>query len=48
LNDPYGDFRVPIKSTVSGFIIALNQNPIVHQGDALIHIGVGEGGRLKV
>src|SRR5690606_21183643 len=47
LNDPYGDFRVPIKSTVSGFIIALNQNPIVHQGDALIHIGVGEGGRLK-
>lgn len=47
LNDPYGDFRVPIKSTVSGFIIALNQNPIVHQGDALMHIGVGEGGRLK-
>ena len=24
----------------------LNQNPIVHQGDALIHIGMGEG-RLK-
>lgn len=40
LSDPYGDFRIPIKSSVSGYVIALNQNPIVHQGDALMHIGV--------
>lgn len=40
LNDPYGDFRLPIKSPSSGYVIALNQNPIVHQGDALMHVGV--------
>jgi predicted deacylase len=40
LNDPYGDFRQPLRSTTSGFVIGLNQNPIVHQGDALMHIGV--------
>lgn len=40
LSDPYGDFRIPIKSSVSGYVVALNQNPIVHQGDALMHIGV--------
>jgi len=40
LNDPYGDFRQPIRSTTAGFVIGLNQNPVVHQGDALMHIGV--------
>nr|PZN56923.1 MAG: succinylglutamate desuccinylase [Bacteroidota bacterium] len=40
LNDPYGDFRLPIRSTTAGFVIGLNQNPVVHQGDALMHIGI--------
>lgn len=40
LNDPFGDFSQPIRSTAAGFVIGLNQNPVVHQGDALMHIGV--------
>lgn len=39
ITDPFGDFRHPIKSPASGYIIGLNNTPIVHQGDALIHVG---------
>jgi len=40
INDPFGGFKNKITATASGFVIGLNNNPIVHQGDALIHIGV--------
>jgi uncharacterized protein len=40
LNDPYGDFRLAIRAPVSGYVIGLNHNPIVHQGDALVHMGI--------
>ncbi|MEQ9440586.1 MAG: succinylglutamate desuccinylase/aspartoacylase family protein [Cyclobacteriaceae bacterium] len=40
INDPFGDFKVAIKSPVSGFIIGINNDPLVHQGDAIIHIGL--------
>ena len=42
ITDPFGEFKIPIKAPVSGFIIGLNNNPILHQGDAIMHIGVGE------
>ena len=38
--EPYGAFKQPIKSPATGYIIGMNNNPIVHQGDALMHIGV--------
>lgn len=40
ITDPFGDFKIPIKSPATGFIIGLNNNPILHQGDAIMHIGV--------
>jgi predicted deacylase len=40
LNDPFGDFRLAIKSPSPGYVIGLNQNPIIHQGDALIHLAL--------
>lgn len=40
INDPFGGTKLKIKSPATGFIIGLNNNPIVHQGDALMHIGV--------
>lgn len=40
ITDPFGDFRLPVKSTATGFVIGLNNNPILHQGDAIMHIGV--------
>ncbi len=39
LNDPFGDYKVDIKSPVSGYVIGLNHNPLVHQGDAIMHLG---------
>ncbi|NMM49970.1 succinylglutamate desuccinylase/aspartoacylase family protein [Marinigracilibium pacificum] len=38
--DPFGDFSLKVKSPVTGYVIGLNHDPIVHQGDALMHIGV--------
>jgi predicted deacylase len=40
ITDPFGDFKVPVKSTSNGFVIGLNNNPILHQGDAIIHVGI--------
>ncbi|MBW2960326.1 succinylglutamate desuccinylase/aspartoacylase family protein [Mesonia aestuariivivens] len=38
ITDPYGSFRHKVKSTQSGYIINVNQSPIVYQGDAIFHI----------
>lgn len=40
INDPFGGFKNKITSTVNGYVIGLNHNPIVHEGDALMHLGV--------
>ncbi len=40
ITDPFGEFRVQLKSHTSGCVIGLNNNPILHQGDAVMHIGV--------
>lgn len=40
ISDPFGEFKVPVRSTANGYIIGLNHNPIVHSGDAIMHIGV--------
>jgi len=38
LTDPYGSFRHKVKATQTGYIINVNQSPIVYQGDAIFHI----------
>ncbi len=40
INDPFGGFKTKVTASANGYIIGLNHNPIVHQGDALMHIGV--------
>jgi hypothetical protein len=40
LTDPFGDFKVPVRSTYAAYVIGLNNNPIVHQGDALFNLGL--------
>ncbi|MFY0600100.1 MAG: succinylglutamate desuccinylase/aspartoacylase family protein [Cyclobacteriaceae bacterium] len=39
LTDPFGEFKQEIKASKSGYVIGLNHNPILHQGDAVMHIG---------
>lgn len=38
LTDPFGDFEKPVKAKWDGYIICISHNPIVNQGDALVHI----------
>jgi len=40
ITDPYGDFKARFKAPKDGFVIGINHNPVVNQGDALIHLGL--------
>lgn len=38
ITDPYGNFRHKVAASTNGYIININQSPIVYQGDAIFHI----------
>lgn len=38
ITDPYGKFSYEVKAPNAGYIINVNESPIVYQGDALFHI----------
>ncbi|WP_452220027.1 succinylglutamate desuccinylase/aspartoacylase family protein [Lacinutrix salivirga] len=38
ITDPYGKFNHFVKADYSGYIINVNESPVVYQGDALFHI----------
>ncbi len=40
ITDPYGSFRHKVKSHQTGYILNVNQSPMVHQGDAIFHITI--------
>ena len=40
--DPFGHSEEKIVSPVDGYIVGINNQPVVNQGDALIHIGMQE------
>lgn len=40
--NPFGETEEKIISTTNGYIVGINNQPVVNQGDALIHIGVEE------
>ena len=39
ISDPFGGYQKKLKAPHSGYIIGLNNNPVMHQGDAVVHIG---------
>lgn len=39
VTDPYGKIERKIKATFEGYIICLNESPVVYKGDAIFHIG---------
>ncbi|MES2836088.1 MAG: succinylglutamate desuccinylase/aspartoacylase family protein [Bacteroidota bacterium] len=39
LADPYGDMELQLKAPQDCFLIGINNQPIVNEGDALIHLG---------
>lgn len=42
ITDPYGNFRHKVNASQSGYIININQSPIVYQGDAIFNISEGK------
>jgi uncharacterized protein len=42
ITDPFGEYRVQLKSHVTGRVISVNNDPVLHQGDAVMHIGVSK------
>ncbi len=40
ISGPFGDMEMELISPEYGFIIGINNQPVVNEGDALIHIGV--------
>jgi len=38
ITDPYGTMRFKVLAPNNGYILNINQSPIVHQGDAIFHI----------
>ncbi|NNE76747.1 MAG: succinylglutamate desuccinylase/aspartoacylase family protein [Pricia sp.] len=43
ISDPFGYFERNVKSLYSGYVICINQSPIVNQGDAIFHISMNNG-----
>jgi hypothetical protein len=39
ITDTYGETSVKVKSTISGYIIAINYFPVINRGDAIFHLG---------
>jgi predicted deacylase len=39
VTDPYGNFEKKVKASSNGYIICLNESPVVYKGDAIFHIG---------
>ncbi len=42
ISDIFGEQRVPIRSPIDGIVIGMQLNPMVHRGDALVHIAEPE------
>jgi uncharacterized protein len=42
ITDPFGEFNEEIKSQIMGYVVGLNNNPVVNAGDALMHIGMDD------
>jgi predicted deacylase len=42
ISDAFGETRIKIRATVRGIVICHTQNPLVNQGDAIIHLAIIE------
>jgi len=46
ITDPFGEFKEEVRSTVTGYVVGLNNNPVVNSGDALLHVGMEDHCKL--
>jgi predicted deacylase len=48
ITDPYGKMKFNVTAPNKGYIINVNQAPIVHQGDAIFHISTKDNDNLEL
>lgn len=46
ITDPFGEYKEQVKSLVTGYVVGLNNNPVVNAGDALLHVGMDDHCKL--
>lgn len=46
VTDPFGEFKEQIKAPATGYVVGLNNAPVINAGDALLHIGLDDSCRL--
>jgi len=46
ITDPFGEFKEEVKATQAGYVIGLNNGPVINAGDALMHLGMDNFCRL--
>ncbi|HCM75680.1 MAG TPA: succinylglutamate desuccinylase [Cytophagales bacterium] len=47
ITDPFGDFKEQIKAPTTGYVVGLNNAPVINAGDALLHIGLDDSCRIR-
>lgn len=47
MTDPFGEFKEQIKSPTTGYVIGLNNAPVINAGDALLHIGLDDSCKIR-
>lgn len=47
ITDPFGEFKEPVYSNATGYVVGLNNNPVINAGDALLHIGLDNLCKIK-
>lgn len=46
ITDPFGEFKEKVKASETGYVISLNNGPVINAGDALMHLGMDNFCRL--
>lgn len=46
ITDPFGEFKEEVKASETGYVISLNNGPVINAGDALMHLGMDNFCRL--
>ena len=47
ITDPFGEYKEQVKSQLTGYVVGLNNNPVVNAGDALLPIGMDDHCKLN-
>ncbi len=48
ITDPFGEFKEQIKAPATGYVVGLNNTPVINAGDALLHIGLDDSCKIDV